>query len=284
MIRKILVLALCPLVLAACSRPMGGHYSLAMESRALMKPGDNEDFSYDHNLSLAMARRNIKPRFERAQDRCLHDGALNCKLISASIDLSNETQSSNAELIVALPHDKIAAFEKGLLAPLAGESAGDARVRSRSMSAENVSAEAGNVSSKLAQLTDYRDRLAALAKRPDLSVDDLIRIESELSKAQSDLDDMAARKADVGDRVSRERMTISLEERPSAGDAFRPIGQVWQSAITLLGESAANALQFLIQVIPWLPLIVGAFYLLPWMWRLARRRSAVAKSAKPSGD
>jgi len=234
-------------------------------------------FSYNHVISLGMARDAVRQRYERAQNRCLHDATLHCKLISAVINSAGDAQSSGtssyAQLVVTLPHDNIAVFEEQLLSPVANEHE-NVTVFSRSTSTDNVSQEAGDAAKKLARLTDYRDRLTALAKRPNLSVSDLIKIEGEISKAQSDLDEALSQKNGVSERLAKERLSISLSEETGPGDAFRPVGQVWRNAVQLLGESTASALQFLIQVIPWLPLIVGAFFLCRWLWRLARRNSS----------
>jgi predicted small lipoprotein YifL len=283
MTRKIF--AVLPLVLALTACGRGGPHYYGGNVRAMMVRPDestNQSFSYDHMLDVAMARDNVAPRYERTRDRCLRDVALHCTLLSATIDLSSgdEAGSGNTATIVAsLPHDKIAGFEAGVLAPIAGQD--NATVRSRSTTAENVTQESGDATRKVTQLTDYRNRLAEIAKRPGLSVDDLIKVEGELAKAQSDLDEATSKKEDVGDRATRERVTVSMEEHAGVGDAFRPVGRIWRSSLELLGESTASALQFLIELIPWLPVIAGASFLVRWLWRIARRRPAVAQS--PSG-
>ncbi|HUO91679.1 MAG TPA: DUF4349 domain-containing protein, partial [Rhizomicrobium sp.] len=177
------------------------------------------------------------------------------------------------------PHNKVAAYEKDLVAPVTGEKSGDAAITSRSTTAQNVTQEATAADRKIAQLSDYRDRLQSLLKRPGLSVDDLIKVESELSKTQSDLDDALSQKTDVDNRLAREQVSISLNERAIPAGAFTPVADVWQNAVDILGESTASALRFVIGIVPWLPLLVGAIFLIRWVWRIARRRPSVARSA-----
>jgi hypothetical protein len=232
-----------------------------------------------HALALIMPHASVEPRYERARDRCLHDTELNCKLVSASLDKSEEAADGySAELVVALPHGKVTAYEKGLTAPVAGEAKGDAKVTSSSTSAQNVTQDAATASRTVAQLTDYRDRLLALLKRPNLSVDDLIKVEGELAKTQSELDTALTQKSDVDDRVAREQVSISLSEQAPAGSAFDPITEAWENATATLAESTADALRFFIRLIPWLPLIAGAIFFLRWIWRIARRRPSDARS------
>jgi Domain of unknown function (DUF4349) len=238
----------------------------------------NGSFSYTHMLTLLMPHMGVEPRYARARDRCLHDTALNCKLVSSSLD-KEDVGGYSAQLVVAVPHEKVAGYEKGLAAPVAGEKPGDAAIIASSTTAQNVTQEASAAGRKTAQLSDYRDRLLGLLKRPNLSVDDLIKVEGELAKTQSDLDDALAQKTDVDDRVAREQITISLNERVAAAGPFQPIANVWRNAAATLAESAANMLEFVIAYIPWLPLMVAALFVVRWFWRIARRRAPVARSA-----
>ena len=179
---------------------------------------------------------------------------------------------------MAVPHEKVGGYEKDLVARIAGENPGDAAIISSSTTAENVTQAAATVSRKAEQLSDYRDRLLALLKRPNLSVDDLIKVEGELAKTQSDLDETLSQKTDIDDRVAREQITISLNERPTPVGPFQPVAEVWRNASSTLAESAANMLEFVIAYIPWLPLIAAALLIVRWTWRIARRRPSEARS------
>lgn len=279
--RKSLLALVLPLLLAGCGQPAE---RLAMRIRAadLAKPptpGDNQSFSYMHTLAMEMPRASVAPRYDRARDRCLHDAALDCKLISSSLDKSEGPFTNyNAQLVVALPHEKIAAYQRELVAPVGGEGPGDAKIMGSTTTAQNVTQVAATAGRKVAQLTDYRDRLLALLKRPNLSVDDLIKVEGELSKTQSDLDDALSQKTDVDDRVAREQMSIFLAEKPVAESPFRPIAVVWNNGTETFGENTASALRFLIGIVPWFPIVIAALFLLRWFWRIARRRPSDARS------
>jgi len=173
-----------------------------------------------------------------------------------------------------VPHERVSDYEKALVAAVAGEKPGDATIIASSTTAQNVTQEASTAGRKTAQLSDYRDRLVGLLKRPNLSVDDLIKVEGELAKTQSDLDDALAQKTDVDDRVAREQITISLNERVAPAGPFQPIADVWRNASGTLAESAASMLEFVIAYIPWLPLIVAALFIVRWLWHTTRRPAA----------
>jgi hypothetical protein len=276
MLRKLSFILIALLSLAGCTRNGGPAERLmlsrdyAVQDKPPSPPDQSQIFSFSHSLTLLMGHEAVKTRYDMARESCLHDASLHCKLQSASLD--EAADGASAHLEVALPHDRLAAFEAHLLKP-----EGDVEVRSRSTRAESVENQASDTDKKIAQLGKYRDGLAELAKRPNLSVDDFIKVQSELSKTEADLDEALAQKRDIALRIARELLSVDLEERVTAAS---PLGQVWSGARDMLVYSTADVLRFLIQMVPWLPVIVAVFFLVRWLWRIARRRPDVAKSAE----
>jgi hypothetical protein len=273
--RKLSFILIAVLSLAGCTRGgMTEHFvaprEYAMQDKPPTPPDQAQIFSFSHSLVLLMGHAAVKSRYDTARESCLHDASLHCRLVTASLD--EAADGASAHLEVALPHDKLAPFEARLLKP-----GGDVEIRSRSTRAESVEVQASDTDKKVAQLSKYRDGLAELAKRPNLSVDDFIKVRSELSKTEADLDEALAQKRDIAGRIARESLSVDLEERVIAAS---PLGQVWSGAGDMLIYSTADVLRFLIQMIPWLPVIAAVFFLFRWLWRIARRRPAIAKSAE----
>jgi hypothetical protein len=258
MLRKLGLIAAAALLVAGCGDRIGrGGYANALVEPMMLK--DRSDthaqvFSYSHSLGLILPHGGVKSSFEKAREACLHAAALKCELVSAS--LSSGEVSAYATVVVALPHDKVAVFEKSLT------NAG-ASVQSRTTNAENVTTEASDNDRKIAQLTAWRDRLAALAKRSDLSVADVMKVEAELSKVEADLGAALAEKRDIGNRIAKELVAVSFSEKEGA---FAPIGRVFANADATLTDSTASAIEFLIRVVPWLPIILAGLWLVRWLW------------------
>jgi hypothetical protein len=268
--RKSIVCLLSLLLLAGC----GPNYSRVNGARESMA-SNNRTFSYSHAISILMPHDAVAPRFQRARDACLNDKTLECTLVSASLDMqegSKETGAS-ADLDVALPHGKLADFEKVLLDPLPQDRFGKVLVASRSTQAENVGGRIADTDRKIAQLTAYRDSLAALAKRADTNVNDLIKLESELSKVQNDLDEALAAKRDLGVSVAKESLHATLSEKSAL---FDPIARVWSNGLDEFVASTASAIDFLIRAVPWLPIVAGGVFLISLSWRLFRRKKPAA--------
>ncbi len=107
-------------------------------------------------------------------------------LIEASIEQeARGTLSPSAHPTVRLPHEAVAPFTQALTAPLPGERPGDVVVRSRATQAEDLRRPIADGARRLAQFTGYRARLTALAARPDIHVDDLIKLAGQLAEMQS---------------------------------------------------------------------------------------------------
>jgi len=297
MVRKSILFLACALLLAGCgdrSAPGRGqdHYDVrgGLMNRIMPAPmmadlvasptpsGDSQQFSYSHNWNLEMPRAAVVARFRRARDLCLTDRTLDCKLTSANLVSGNGDDGFvSATLAVELPHAKLDTFERALLAPVAGESRGAAVMTSRATQAQSVETEAGDASHKVAELTAYRDRLADIAKRPNLAIDDVIKLEAERARVESDLDTALATARGLTAGIARESVTIQLSER---SEAVGPFGRVWRDAGDVLAGNAADALLFLIGALPWLPILAAGIYAVSWLWRLFRRRQ---KAIVPPG-
>ena len=254
---------ICLLALAGCNRggPSGGLMERMVADKAVP---ENGSFSFTHFWNFEMPRPSIPLRFERTRDACLKYKAMNCKLVSANMSTGDYPSAS---LEILLPHDRVDGFRKTVLAPVAGENVDDVKLRASGTRTDNVDTQSAGAARTVEQLTAYRDRLVALSKRPGLSIDDTIKLEAEISRVQGELDDAVSAKADVDGRVTRETVNISLGGQPPGA-----IAEVGRRASDILVSNTANALEFLIGVIPWLPIIAAAIALGYWLLRLLRRR------------
>ena len=131
-----------------------------------------------------------------------------------------------------------------------------------------------DIASRLNQLTNYRDRMMELSKRGGAKTDDLIKIEGEISRTQSEIEQIEGQRRDLAERIAKENLSISFEAQSTVSDAFQPVRDVWQSSLRLMGESAAAALALVVGILPWIPVILLGFFGLRWLWRRARRKAA----------
>ena len=214
MLRKSIICLLPLLLLAGCKRPNDKETTIWMPQPTAASPAEiqappppfvpppdvvvgtkssNVLFSLEHELTLRMPHASVAIRFEAARDACLKDKSLDCTLTSASLSANGTTVG--AQLSVAMPHEKVAIFENRLLKPLPQDGDGKIEVASRSTTAENQTEAAADIERELAQAIAYRDQLEELAKRPNLTVDEVIKIHSELGEAQGAVENSNSRQA-----------------------------------------------------------------------------------------
>lgn len=265
--RTIFIVAACILTLEGCDQPSQIARQAMLAS--VGANGENQQFSFINNWMITMRREMIIPRYERARSACLSDKTLGCKLIGANVTSSDNSyySYSRASLNVQLPHSQVEVFKKGILAPLNNESTNDIKLETSTTRADNVSGESVSAGQKVNQLTAYRDQLAALAKRSNLSIEDTIRLGAEISRVQGELDAAINAKTDADDRVARETVNVTLQQV-----SLGPIADVWNRASNIFVQNVANVLAFLIGVIPWLPIVGGVVALFFWVRKFLRAR------------
>jgi hypothetical protein len=248
--------------------------AIAVEGRVQEKAAAGESYVYDHNMTLSMSSEFIKTRFERAKDRCQNDAALKCKVTSASFQVLGQPDAPLpvAHLSVSLPHESVQAYESSLLESLPSEDAADILVKSRNTSAQNVTNQVRDIEARLSQLRNYRERMQALAGRRNAETDDLIKIEGEISKTQGEIEQIEGQQRDLADRIAKENLSISFEASSTTSDAFQPVREVWQGSLKLLAESAASAIALVVGIIPWIPVVLLAFFGGRFLWRRTARK------------
>jgi hypothetical protein len=293
MVRHIAVIIACATLLAGCERNGGQpmfrnevmpnpapDINVASDAPAPAQPegGLAQQFSYTHNWSLVLSHTALPRHFQAARDACLKDKTLDCRLISANLQSDGDT--AQAQLSVLVPHTSLDRFERLLRDPRAGEKPEEVRVASHSTRAQSEENAAADSNRKVAQLSGYRDRLATIAARPNLSVDDLIKLEAEQSRVETDLDTALAEQRGIDSGLTREEVDVSMVERvappPSA------LAQTLSSAGDTLGNSTANMLSFLVGALPWLPLLLAGVWALVRVVRFAwgrRPRANIAATA-----
>jgi hypothetical protein len=228
--------------------------------------------AYSHDLTLNLPADRLPARFEAIRDRCLNEAALACVVLQSSIRGGAGARSEpEARLQVRLPHGSVAPFLAFATAPLPGEAAGTVTVREQATRAEDLARPVAETERRLTQLRAYRDRLTALAEKPDTRVEDLVKIAGELSQAQTQIEEAEGRRRALEERIDTETVAIVLRADRGGAGALGPIRRVWARAGETLGESAAAALGFAIASLPWIPIVALGIVLIRALMRWRRR-------------
>lgn len=138
---------------------------------------------------------------------------------------------------------------------------------------------------RVSRLRLDRARLTELAGRPDTRTDDLIKIAAEVSRTQSEIEAADAQQRGLAARVETEALSISLQTDLAAGGIWSPVRETWRRAGVPLGQSAGDALRFVIVALPWTPILVTVLALVRWVRRrrLGTDRSVSSPTPTPPG-
>lgn len=123
-----------------------------------------------------------------------------------------------------------------------------------------------DVEAKIKNLTELRDRLRKmLASRPG-ALKDVMEMERELFRAQSQLDSLQMRRKVLAHKTEKISVDISFRARKSVAKTgtFAPIVSAWYDSIHILAKSIAIAITLVVAIVPWLVLFA------PLLWIASR--------------
>lgn len=278
---RLVSIVLCSLALSACEKQRTvGAESVASGSSARSAaavqsklapeaPRRNESLAYEHTVSIELSKEALPARMREVEAACQSSKEFSCTLLDFSV-------STNAGVPGGSIRMRLAPTGVEPIIAIAGKG-GD--IASRTTHAEDLAEPIADTERELALLTTHRDRLAEFMKNKDIKVEQLITVSRELSTAQSQIDSLNTRRANLRRRVDTELLTLNLSlprvdqnaQQSPVLDAFASFGSDFKSAI-------ANVIGFVAILLPWLVVLVPGIILLRMFWygigRWLTRRAA----------
>lgn len=137
---------------------------------------------------------------------------------------------------------------------------------------------------RIKNLTDFRDTLRKMLARPAVSVADLVQIQEKLAETQAQLDSEAAQRKMLANETEKVAIEIDFRaERAGSVSGFKPIGDALRESVSVLAESLASLITVVVATIPWLIVIVPAWWFSAKAWRRMKRRRAEGVELKAPG-
>lgn len=221
-----------------------------------------------HTLQLEMEEDALPQAWRAIEAFC---NARRCEILSANLRQKSEHQPPSANQSLRLAPEQFPA----LLSELAkvGEII-EHRTESEDKTATVIDTEA-----RIRNLTELRDRLRQMLAGSRGSMREMIELERELSRVQTELDSAQTLRRTLANQTEKVAVDISYQARRGAvgRDTFAPLHNAWQDAGHTLAQSFAAVILFVAALLPWLLTFIPAFFLLRkgwrhWQaWRQARR-------------
>ena len=223
-----------------------------------------------HALSIQTEADAVETAWRQANDACLVAG---CEVLNSSLTRDDWRRPADAQLDVRVPPDKLDAF-------LAKVSALGS-VGQHSKTAEDKTDEVIDTEARLKNMSEFRDNLRRLMATPGAKLKDVIEVERELVRVQSELDSLASRRKALASQTDKVHVTLTFTARPSLLETgvWSPVSEAIAGAGRLLAYSVAGLISLAVAVLPWALVLA----LMTWAGRALWRRRRATRIANRLG-
>ena len=245
--------------LSACNR--NSHFA-PEPGAALMVSGKQQreqsaqgTLSREHNVTIEIAESDLQSGFKRLNDRCMADIENHCTILES--DVSSGRFSSG---LIKLRIDPKAVED------LIGFAASLGRLEHRATQVEDLAEAIQDTQSRIEMLTTYRKQLLELQAKAGTNIDAAIKMASELSTVQSNLEQATGQAAYQTKRTTTDIVTIHffvVEQKAF----WRPIREAVRDFFGNLSEGISQAITAVAYILPWLLVVIPGLYLVRWLWR-----------------
>jgi len=220
-----------------------------------------------HDLAVVTAADAVEAAWKAAETACLAAG---CELLASNVARDDERAPAAAFLDARLPPEALAPF----LARLGGLG----RIGRHATAAEDKTAEVVDVEARLRNMAGFRDNLRKLMTTPGARLKDLIDVERELTRVQSELDSLATRRKVLAGETEKVRVTVAFGAQPAVLEAgmWLPVKSAVLRAGHVLAASVATLVGSAVALLPWALVLIVAGLGLRALRRRQRRAAASA--------
>jgi hypothetical protein len=248
----------CLIGVTACNR--NGHVisepqMLAVSGKALRTDLAQSTLSRQHSVTIEVAESDLHSSFQRLSDRCTADSANHCTVLQSDVS-SGQFPSGLIKLRI----------DPKAVEDLIGFAAGLGRLEHRSTQVEDLADAIQDTQSRIEMLTTYRKQLLELQAKAGTNIDAAIKVASELSTVQSNLEQANGKAAYQAKRTTTDVVTIyfSVTEQKAFG---RPIRDAVRDFFGNLSEGISQAITAVAYILPWLLVVIPGLYLVRFLWR-----------------
>ncbi len=258
---RIAILALVSVVIVGCGNvDQTASFSGDAESgfTRSAEQRDGEFLAYEHMLVVDTREDKLADSFKLVTDACAADRENQCTVLHSEISHGDYNRASIRMRVKPAGVDA-----------LANLAAGSGDVVRRSTNVEDLAKTIADTNKRVAILTTTRDRLLELEERGAEDIESLIKITTELTKVQAELEQATGQSAYQRQRVDMDILNIQIVVE--AGRSFwSPIIDALSSFGQNLSEGLADTIYAIAYLLPWLVLIFFVGYILRKLWGRSR--------------
>ena len=228
------------------------------KSKPLQEAGSRRYIAFRYHFTVETSEAGLEKAWESMIGYC---ESIHCDIMESTVNRKTQYSPPSGNLVLrVLPEN---------LKPLVEEIHKVGKIVTRNTESEDKTTTVIDVEAKIKNTTELRNRLRSILTTRTGSLKDVVEVERELSKAQSELDSLMASRKALANETDKIAVSIDFRPEPSIAEtgAFAPIASAWHQMGRIFAESIAAILTFIVAVIPWLILIIPAVWFLPRLFR-----------------
>jgi len=216
-----------------------------------------------HVMQLRTEANVVEGAWRAANEAC---AAADCEVLASTLERDDDRAPAEARLEMRIAPEKFDAF-------LARVSALGTVGRHERV-AEDKTDEVVDVDARLKNMTEFRDRLRQLLATPGAKLKDLVEVERELARVQTDLDSLASRRKALASQTEKVHVIVMFSARSAvlSNSAWLPVRDALMGAGQVLATSLATLISLFVAVLPWAALLMAAAIAVRAGWRRRRPR------------
>ena len=215
-----------------------------------------------HDLNILTVADAVETAWRRANQACIAAG---CEVLASIVSRDEQRRPSSASLQARIPPAALESFlERVSVLGTVGQHA---------RTADDKTDEVIDTDARLKNMSAFRDRMRSLLATPAARLKDVIEVERELVRVQSELDSLTSRRRALAQETDMVHVMLTFQALPSVLETgiWVPVREAVLGAGHLFAHSVAKIIALLVLLLPWVLVSLALWVLIRAAWRRLRR-------------
>lgn len=218
-----------------------------------------------HDISIMSPAEAVESAWQQAQDACVAAG---CEVLASVLSRDEQRRPSSASLQARVPPGALDAF----LAKVTKLGS----VGQHAQTADDKTDDVVDTDARLKNMVAFRDRLRGLLATPGARLKEVIEVERELVRVQSELDSLTSRRKVLSQQTDMVHVNLHFQAIPSVLETgiWVPVREAVLGAGRVFADSLAKIIALTVFLLPWVMVALTLFVIA----RAIRRRRRAGHS------
>jgi hypothetical protein len=258
-VKALALIAFTTISVSGCGRHDAGRDYQTMapvtHAKAAASSRGTSTLTREHTVVVDVPETELADGFRHVADRCTSDSEHDCTILQSDLS-SGDAPSGLIKLRIS---------------PVAVEDfisfvAHQGKIERRSTQVEDLADAIADTHARVEMLTNYRQQLLTLQGKAGTNVEAAIKLASELSTVQTDLERVNGEAAYQTKRVTTD--VLRIEFMVAEHKAFwRPVHEAVRDFLGNLSTGLSQAITAIAYIVPWMFVVLPGLYLVRFLWR-----------------